>query len=152
MGILTIAEICDAIDTTLGAATGISRSQSYDELTEGVHAGDLPLLQIYPDSGEADIESGTDRSTFRAGIRQTQFIIVADLYARQRSHIGEDMHALVDSIDAIIAVLEAQDTKDYFGQDGIQAFRWRFERVTFMYGDPQIPYVGARFYLTIRVF
>ncbi len=149
---ITIAQICNAIESTLGAATGISRSQSYDELTEGLPPGDLPLLQVYPETGEADVAGATDRSTFRAGVRQTELVIVADLYARQRSHIGEDMAALVDGVDAVIDVLEAQDTKNYFGLAGVQAVRWRFERVTFVYGDPQLPYVGARFYLTVRVF
>lgn len=149
---ITIAQICDAIESTLGAATGITRSQSYDELTEGMPPGDLPLLQVYPEAGEADITGTTDRSSFRGGVRQTELIIIADLYAHQRSHMGEDMEILVDGIDAFIDVMEAQDTKDYFGLAGLQAFHWRFERVTFVYGNPQLPYVGARFYLTIRIF
>lgn len=147
---ITIAQICDAIEETLGAATGITRSESYDELTEGIH--DLPMLQVYPENGNQDAFTSTDRTTFRGGVRQTSLMIHADLYAQQRAHIGEDMKKLVDSIDAITDVFEAQDTKPYFGLDGIKAFRWRWERVTFVYGDPQSNYVGARFFIEVRVF
>jgi hypothetical protein len=147
---ITIGQICDAIESTLGAATGITRSESYDELTDGIH--DLPMLQVYPNSGNQDAFTRTDRSTFRGGVRQTDIMIHADLYAQQRAHIGEDMKKLVDVIDAVTNVFEAQDVKPYFGLDGIGAFRWRWERVTFAYGDPQLTYVGARFYIEVRIF
>ena len=149
---ITLAQICDAIESTLGGATGLERSESYDELTEGAHPGDLPLLQVYPNDGTTDPSGNTDRTTFRGGVRQTALTIHADVYARQRSHIGEDMKAVVNSMDAIINVLEAQNVKPYFGLVGIKAFAWRWERVTFIYGDPQLPYAGVRFYLSIRTF
>lgn len=147
---ITLGQILDAINTTLGAATIVNRSQSYDELTEGLH--DFPLLQVYPEAGTQDPSGGTDRTAFRGGVRQTEFTIHADYYARQRSHIGEDMNALVDGIDALTNIFEAQDTKPYFGLDGIQAFKWSWSRAVFTYGDPNVSYVGARFVLTVRVF
>ena len=149
---VTLGEICDAIESTLAAAITVVRSESYDELTEGVHAADLPMLQVYPESGRQDAGGKTDRFAFQGGIRQTEFIIHADYYARQRAHIGQDMNALVNGIDALQDVFEAQDKKPYFGEDGIQAFSWSWTRVTFVYGDPQLPYVGARFVLVVRVF
>lgn len=148
---ITLAQICDAIETTLKAgttSTTIQKSQSYNELTEGVE--DLPLLQVYPESGRQDAGGRTDRYTFRGGERQTEFIIHADYYARERSHIGEDMALLVDGIDAIQNVMEAQDQKPYFGLDGLQAFSWSWSRVQIVYG--QITYMGARFVITVRVF
>jgi len=145
---ITLAQICDAIATTLDNATTEPRRESYDELTEGVQ--DLPTLQVYPESGYQSAASGTDRFTMRGGIRQTEFIIHADYYARQRSQIDEDMKELVNGIDAITDVLEGQDEKPYFGLTGIQAFSWRWDRVTFIYGDVQ--YMGARFAITVRVF
>ena len=147
---VTIASICDAIESTLGAATGITRSQSYDELGESIQ--DVPLIQVYPEMLRGNATGETDRSSFRGTIRQTEVVIITDLYARQRSHMGEDMKALVNEIDAIIDVIEAQDTKPYFSEDGIKAFNWRGERVTFVYGDNQLPFVGMRFYFTIRIF
>ena len=148
---ITLAQICDAIETTLGAATTVTRSQSHDELTEGIH--DLPMLQVYPENGYQDAGGATERTTFGGAgnpVRQTEFTIHADYYARQRSHIGEDMAALVDGIDALQNVLEGQDQKPYFDLVGIKAFSWRWDRVTFIYASED--YVGARFALTVRVF
>lgn len=145
---ITLAQICDAIESTLDDATTITRSQSYDELTEGIH--DTPLLQVYPENGAQSPPGMTDRHTFGAGVRQTEFTIHADYYANQRVNIGEDMAALVNGIDAMTDVLEGQDQKPYFGLTGIQAFSWRWDRVTFDYGG--VAYVGARFAITVRVF
>jgi len=147
---ITIGQILDAIELTLSSAPTLARSMSYDELTEGIN--DTPLLQVYPESGEQDPAGNTDRTTFVAGVRQTVLMVNCDYYAQQRKHIGEDMAALVDGIDAMFNIFEAQDQKPYFGLSGIQAFHWTFQHVTFEYGDTSIKYVGARFTLTIRIF
>ena len=146
---ITLAQMCDAIEATLGEATTVARSQSYDELTEGVH--DTPLLQVYPQSGDQDPSGTADRTTFSAGVRQTEVIVHADYYAAERgASIGEEMARLVDGIDAITNIVEGQDQKPYFGLVGLKGFSWRWERVTFDYGG--VSYVGARFYFTLRVF
>src|SRR3990167_4602284 len=129
---ITLAQILDAITSTLSAATTLSRAQSYDEMTDGMN--DLPTLQVYPETNEQDISGN------------------ADYYAQQRRHLGEDMAALVNGMDDMANVIEQQDTKPYFGLDGIKAFHWSWRRVTFVYGDPQLSYVGARFTITVRVF
>jgi hypothetical protein len=149
MATVTLAQICDAIETTLGAATTVTRSQSYDGLTEGVH--DTPLLQVYPENGTQDVGGATDRTTFRGGVRQTEFTVHADYYAAARgTSIGEEMGRLVDGIDAITNVLEGQDQKPYFGLEGIKAFSWRWDRVIFDYAG--VAFVGARFAIVVRVF
>lgn len=147
---ITLAQILDAVKATLSVAPTLARSMSYDELTEGIN--DTPLLQVYPESGDQDPTGNTDRTTFKAHVRQTNLTINCDYYAQQRKHIGEDMAALVDGIDAMTDIFEAQDTKPYFGLVGIQAFHWGWQRVIFNYGDPNINYVGARFTLTVRTF
>jgi len=160
MATVTLAAIIDAVEDTLGAATGITRSQSYDELTEGVHGADTPLLQVYAEANSPVALGGTtapaDRSSFGGGSdkprRIKNYTIHADLYAQQRKRIAEDMAVLVDAIDAIETVLENQDTKNYFGLSGIQSFAWSWTRVTFIYGDPQLSYAGARFVLLITVY
>lgn len=157
---ITLAEIIDSIESTLDDATGLGRSQTYDELTEGIQPADLPLLQVYPETNSGvSQDSATDRRTFggrggaeNAPMRQQEYVIHADLYAKQRSRIGEDMSALVDAIDAMEDVLLAENQQPYFSLDGIQTFTWSWSRVTFIYGDPQLPYVGARFVITVRVF
>jgi hypothetical protein len=157
---ITIAQIIDAVESTLSAATGIVRGQSYNELTESVDDADTPLLQVYPEANSPQAIGGTtvpaDRSSFGGGtdkpVRVKNYTIHVDLYAQQRKEIGEDMAALVDGIDAIEDVLENQDQKNYFGLDGIKSFSWSWTRVTFVYGDPQLSYVGARFLLMIAVY
>ena len=152
MAVPTLAQICNAIETTLSAATGLTNSQAYDELTEAMV--DLPMLQVYPDDGLMDASTNNDRSTFGGGVRQTTYTILADLYAKQRSAgIGEEMGALLPLIEAIMVVLRAQDAKDYFGLDGLKAFGpVSFRRVVFEYGDPQAKFIGARFTIPVRIF
>lgn len=147
---ITLAQIIDAVESTLATAPTLARSMSYDELTEGIN--DTPLLQVYPEAGDQDPAGNADRTTFRAGVRQTNITVNCDYYAHTRANIGEDMAKLVDGIDAMTNIFEAQDTKAYFGLTGIKAFHWSWQRVIFEYGDSQIKYVGARFTLTIRVF
>ena len=151
----TLQAICNAIETTLAPA--ITYTQSYNELKEGMP--DQPTLQIYPNSGSTiPPQNSTDRTTFRAVVRQTQLEIYADLYATARSEIGEDMALLLPLIEAIIGEIEKQDTKPYFGlldaqnEPAIKAFSWSWQRVTFQYNDPMQLYIGARFIFLLRIF
>ncbi len=147
---VTYAQINDAIESTLGAAVGLARSQSYDELTDGMT--DTPTLQVYWQRDDTDPQGSTSMTAFRTGVQQVDIIFHVDLYARQRSHIGDDMRVLYDVMQEVREVLEGETTKPYFGLAGIQAFRWSSERVTFEYGDPALPYVGARYVIAVRVF
>src|SRR3990167_5967940 len=113
---ITLLQICDAVRDTLGAAPSLVREQSLDELTESIP--DTPLLQVYPERGSADPSGNTDRTTFSAVVRQSIIVIHADLYAHQRSHIGEDMSLFATCVDELITEIEKQDTKPYFGLDG----------------------------------
>lgn len=148
---ISLAQICNAIETTLGAASGMDGTQSYDELAEGLHSADLPLLQIYPQSGDCDPGGTTDRTTYGGDVRQKRMLFHADLYARQRSHLDEDMSAATDMIEAITDVLETQNAQPYFGLAGIQSFSWRWERTVFIYTD-DVKFMGARFFITIWVY
>jgi len=148
MSAITLAQVCDAIEGVLDDATTLARSQSYDELTEGVH--DCPQLQVYPAAGGQDVGTDTDRSSFQAGVRQTGFTIHADYYAKAVSHVAEGMEALVDGIDAMQNELEKQDTGAKFGLEGIKSMRWNWEMVQFQAG--QTLYIGARFLITVRVY
>jgi hypothetical protein len=151
---VTVHQLCDAIETTLSTATGLLVSQTFDELTEGVH--DRALLQVYPQSCTGvDSVNRNDRTTILRGVAQTEFVFHADLYAQQRAHIGEDMAALIPLIDAITARLEAQQASPLFGLtvsgfDPIKSFRWSWERVVFEYAEAK--HMGVRFTITIRVF
>jgi len=145
---VTYAEMCDAIRDTLAAAPSVRRAQGYDELTEGMQ--DQPAFQVYPEGCDpVSVESQTQTFTMQAGVIQETHIIYVDYYARQRSHIGEDMAALVEGIDEIIPILEAQMCSP-FGLDGIKNFQWSWGRAVFDYGN--VKYMGARFELRLRTF
>lgn len=146
---ISIAQICDAIEQTLDDAVGIERSQSYDEVRETPQSGDTPLLQVYPQSGTCDPSGGADRTSFQAAVRQRHYVIHVDLYARQRSHIRDDMKKATEMIEAIEDILEAQDTGSAFGLTGIKGYNWRWERVIFETGN--ISFMGARFFIMVKV-
>lgn len=146
-----INDISEAVTSTVQSATGLARTQAAGSMTEGMNA--TPTFQFYFERLETDSASANmERSTFRGGITQTSLIFHGDLYVRQRSHIGEDMAALYPMADAIIAILEAQKLKPYFGLEGIKGFRWTVERATFRYGSDQLLYIGARFIMRFLVF
>lgn len=151
-GDVTLLQLCDAVASVVAQAVDDAwRVQRPQDMTEGVT--DTPLMQVYPERG-GTVASGTDRRASRAGVRQQEVIVQVDLYAKQRAHIGEDMAALLPAIDAVIAALEQQDVKPYFGLKGagVKAFWWSWDRVTFEYGDMATRYAGARFTLTFTVF
>lgn len=147
MSTVTLAEIVDAVETTLSAAVGLTRSQTYDEITPSIN--DFPLLQVYPESGRCDVGGDSDRSTMRAGMRQYEFVVHADLFAGEVQPFGERLHTLVDMIDAMMDVLEAQTTT-HFGLAAIRGMHWSWTRAIMTYGDKT--YVGARFVITLRQF
>jgi hypothetical protein len=149
---ITLTDICNGMAAHLGTAVGLVETQSFDDLSDGMH--DECVLQIYPDDGELDPTSQTDRTTFGPKpMRQSQFNVTVDLYVRQRRSIGEDMGRLVPMIDAMIDVMQtACNFTDAvpFGVAGIKAVHWRWRRVLFTYAS--IDYIGARFTVTLRIF
>lgn len=153
---VTVAQMCDAIDLTLGevlvTSGGLIKSHSYDELEEGIN--DPNTLQIYPEEQSVvSVGSETQKLTFTSTpYIDEEIVIHADYYARQRSNIGEDMGGLVAGIDAIRANLKTQNCPNPFGLTGIATFQWSWRRVVFNYGTPELIYVGARFRLVLRTF
>lgn len=115
---------------------------------------ETPAIQVYFDSKDVISPGGTDRYTMGGGkngvIRKTAMIIHVDVYARQRSNIGDEMALLEELIDLVDDVMEQQGDKPYFGIDGVQAYSYRAERTTFEYNKND--YVGVRFYVTLTLF
>lgn len=146
---VTIAAICDGIATTLSAGAGINTVKSYDELTEGIPGVDCPRLQVYPDSFAPNPGSRTDRLTFKAAIQHQELTVFVDVYARKRSQMALDMEATVDTLDALIDVLEAQEEKPFFSVAAIDSFAWVWKRATLVYAGER--YAGSRFTITIRI-
>ena len=104
---------------------------------------------FYPDSNPAPRTFGGGE----AGVtRQTSLTFHADLFPRQRSHLDEDMGALLPLVDAIQAVLEAQRVEPYFGLAKIRAIEgWSAQQVTFEYPN-DVKFLGARYIIRVRVF
>ena len=147
---VTVSAVYNGIETTLSVAPSLRSATAYDELTEGIASLDCPRLEVYPEKGVTDPSGTTDRTAFKAGIQQSVLTVHADLYARQRSQLGEDMKAIVDMLDELIPLLEAQERPPFFGVVGIKAFRWRWNRTLFRRAEAQ--YVGARFTIELKLF
>jgi len=145
---ITTAQINTAIKTTLEAAAGLTRSQDFNELTEGM--ADTPTLQVYFESWEA-VETTTERSTMRGGVEQVSIVFHADVLGAPRGpDLGEEMARLQPVVDQIIDILQAQKTKPYFGLVGIRAMHWSANRVLIDYNGEL--FIACRFIITIRVF
>jgi len=150
---VTLANIADALATTLGAAASVKVAQSYNTLTEGIADGDTPLIQCYWQGWAMDPVTGdTDRATFQGGIRHKEYLFHVDLYASQRTQIQEDMQQVHDTVEELIVIFEEQDTKPYFGQAGIKAWSVEAERAVFDYESGSVRYPGARFLVTVHLF
>jgi len=156
MAVIELGEIIDAVEATISTATGLKRAQSYDELTEQIPRGDLPLIQVWAPRGRCDPSTGgTERITMGGGgnPRRMKYVrVFADLYAKVRGNIGEDMKKSVEMIDATMDVLEAQNTAPFFGLavDHIKAFDWEWDWMVLDYAG--VEYSGARFQLELKLF
>lgn len=153
---VTIAQMCDAIDTTLGevlvASGDLIKSHSYNELEEGIN--DPKTLQIYwEETSPVSVGSETQKLTFtNTPYIDEEHVIHADFFARQRSNIGEDMNAIVIGVQAIKENLKTQNCPNPFGLEGIAHFQWSARRIIWDYGTPELIYPGARFRLVLRTF
>jgi len=159
MGTYDLGTIVKAIETVLSAAAALVDSQVYDTLTEGIH--EYPTLQVYPAANTGTSwNTQTDRMTFSGKVPAAaasathlsvkEYTINADLFGQQRTHINEDMAALVGGIEDIEQILDTQEYSGggLFGRPEIYDFRWSWNYVVFDYGG--VGYVGARFTIMVR--
>lgn len=144
---VTYDAILDGIADELDEIATLNVVQKYDAMSEDFH--DCPMAQVYADAGETDAFSENERSTFGAVLRVHEFAVVADIACRLRGNLDDDMKAVVDMAESVQTKLEEQKKRPFFGQTGIKAFRWRWERATFQRGDSQ--YVGLKLRVTVRL-
>jgi len=147
---VTVGEVLNGIATELDATAGVKVVKRYSELSEGVTSIDCPLIEVYPRRGTCDPGGNTDRTVFNAGVQQLFLYVHADLFARPRSVLSDDMGELADMIDAIIDVLQSQERPPFFGVAGIKAFSWSWEIAIHVRGNSR--YSGARFVIVCRIF
>lgn len=146
-----IGDICDSIEDTLEHATGLVRSQSYDELQDAPQ--DLPCLQVYPQAGNTDATTENSRYTFKSVRRMAEMTVHADVLCRQRSHLDLDFAEAITMQDAVQQKLEGEKTKPFFGNSAISDFWWSWAVTDFARGGPgaEVHYLGVRFTITVRV-
>ncbi len=148
---LEIYDLVEAVRATLAQSPEVLRATGNESLLEEIN--DDRVLEVYPEEGVADAKTQTDRTTFGMGVQQEGVSLHIDYYARQRSHMGEDMAQLTRGLDSIRRMLKEQQKKPFFGVEAIQTFRWTWRRVTFEYGQGEnaTKYAGVRFTLEFRL-
>ena len=156
---VTLPDIVDAVADKLRLATVVMPGelvaraftvQSYDELTEAIQ--DLPTIQVYPELEQVDVNGTTDRTTLKVGTQHAQVVITIRTFARQRSHLADDMAAAVVCWDAVDVVLEdvSTDCLPFFDLTGIRAFNWTATFTPYTYGN--VTYAGVEHTLTLEVY
>ncbi len=152
MGRITTRQMTDAVKKVVEGVPRFKQVQANESLAETI--SEVPLVQIYLERRENQI-GNTDRTGFggsrklsnESPIRVKRTTIFVDVYARQRSNIGDDVAAVQDLADEVDEAFEQLDNKPYFGLEGIGAFKYRLERVTFDYNN--VKYAGLRFTLEL---
>ena len=108
MARVSIMDICDGIASTfnglmvtlnVGSAAVALIALSYDELKEGEQ--DCPTIQVLPYDSNVDSQNDTDRTTFKGCVKNGWYNFTIRGFARQRSHLGEDMEAAIRLWDAL---------------------------------------------------
>ena len=150
---LSVKSICDAIQSAMNdlvVSGDLVAVQNFDELTEGIN--DENVLQIYPESG-GPVSGNSETHKFTLGpdpVIIEDIVIHLDYYARQRSHLGEDMGQLVTGLDIIRTKIKEECTPcSIFGID-VKNFQWEWNRFVITYAEAD--FVGVRFILRIRIF
>lgn len=154
MGTVSLAQVNDAIASTVSAATSapnkLGITQSYNELSEGIP--ETPTVQVYPKHGDDHVDGQqVNRGTFgSAPLRARVWTFHIDVMAEQRGIIAQNMGEVVRMASLIEDVLDQQSSKPLFGLDGIQDFKFYWDYVTVVYGGNQ--YAGLRFVLGVWVY
>ena len=166
MARITIMDICNGIAATFhGTIVTLNVTspavaviaQSYDQITEGLQ--NTPTVQVLPDDSLVDAATDTDRTTFKGCIKHGTYRFSVTGYARQRSHVDEDMEASIRLWDALEFILEEEGTDcisatgtcTFFGVAGIKGIAWSGRgRVALEYAGAK--YIGCEIIIDVEVF
>lgn len=141
---VALTDLVEGVRADLAAYSGVNVAQGGSSVTEGIH--DEYTVQVTPEMGEESHKSGTDRATFGKGTSTERIVLNIDVYARQRSNIGEDMAAVITAADVVRSFLKESITEPLFGVTGVLTLHWTWQRVLFTYN--KVEHVGIRFVLT----
>jgi hypothetical protein len=154
-----IEDVIRAIAETFEAALGLEqgeekylRVQCLEGLSDAPQ--DVPLLQVHWMGDNTDPTTRTERSSFQGGLKQTQIDIQLWLFSTFQILEGEVSLRNATCYDRVRDVLLQQNTM-FFGTTGaprIRGFEFRTETVRWNVPVREHPVVGARIFLTIRVF
>ncbi len=144
---VTLAELCTAVAGVF--EPDVPHVRNFNELPEVI--ADLPMIEWTP-SEEPSVSKGseTQQFTFGGGVIREDIILLGNLYAHQRSHLGRDNQILIELLDKIRARLKTQ-TQPYFGHSAIKSYRWSWKRVIHKLGE-QDKILGAQILLYLEVF
>jgi len=166
MARISIMDICDGIAAAFngivvtlnaGAAAVAVIAHSYAAYSEGQQ--NTPTAQVVPLTSLVDATTDTDRTTFKGCMKNGWYNFTVRGFARQRSHLGEDMEAAIRLWDALEAVLEEEGTDcgvhtgtcTFFGVAGIRNIRWSgLGRVAHDWGGAT--YIGPEITIGLEVF
>ncbi len=166
MARISIMDICDGIAAAFNgvavtlnatAAVVLTIAQSYDQITEGLQ--NTPTVQVIPGDSLVDAATDTDRTTFKGCIKHGSYRFEVTGYARQRSHVGEDMEASIRLWDALEAILEEEGTDcdattgtcTFFGLPDIKGIAWTGRgRVVIEYAG--VAFIGCELTIDVEVF
>lgn len=157
MGNVTRSELITAIKDTLAVAEDIQVAFGHTELPESIT--DPATMMVYWTDDEWTSISGTsDRLTFGGGkgdntpvpTRETVQNFHVDIFAVQRSFLGENMEDVINLTDQVDEILCGIISPPYFGHAAIKSFRWRAQRWDENYDNHL--YMGSRFRIEVEVF
>lgn len=154
---VTIAELITAIKDTLSVAEDLVAAFGHTELPEGI-TDPATMVVYWQDSEWVSIAGTSDRITFGGGrgdgtpvpTRESVLNFHVDIFAVQRSFLGENMEDVITLTDQVWDIFDAQNSRPYFGNDSIKAFRWKAQRWDEDY-DNRL-YMGSRFLIELEIF
>ncbi len=155
MATWTFTTLNTSIENTLATATGITRAQDLDEISESIPNADMPLLMVYPDNWASATDSQTNKNTFGGVVddplQRKSIVFNVDVYIAQvGAKFSESMVSYATIAQAITDVLNAELLKPLFSDAAIENFTWSAERVVLNYSN--VDYIGIRFTITLEIF
>lgn len=155
MGYYDLATVNSAIESTLGAAASLGRSQDLDEISDNVPESDLPLLQVVPASWSGGTFTQTHTHSFAGAgtdsevFKPKQWTFDAFVYISTLSKLKVGMARLATIAAELTEILDAQAKAPLFGEEAIRSFTYTAERGNISYSN--VDYLVIRFSIVCEI-